>query len=285
MIIACATDEAYAEMAAVLLRSLAIKGEIGDARVYLIGDELSAQTVAALQSCAEGLDYRFIDLAAARRAIADLPISFYKTAIHIRLLLPSLLPEHGRLLYLDSDMLVNGSLRPLFDMPIEPFRLAAVEDCGGALVRAVANPRLGHRLSTPYFNSGMLLFDLDEWRREKIGETCIATIAERDDFWPDQDAINLVLEGRIKSLDPIWNFFSHDVLPREAFEPVRIVHFIPDKPLSPDCGHPLFDEYLAIRATTPWRDRPLTGSVRQRQIERIRQTALARVRRWKQQQR
>lgn len=46
--IACATNEAYAEMAGVMLRSLAMNGGIEGVSVYLVGDGLATDTVAAL---------------------------------------------------------------------------------------------------------------------------------------------------------------------------------------------------------------------------------------------
>ena len=279
MIIACATDESYAEMAGVLLRSIRLKGDVPDAEIVVVGDRLSEATVDALRVCGEGLKFRHLDLGEARGVIAGLPVSAYRTAIHIRLLLPDLIEGDDRLLYLDADTLVNGSLRPLFELDLGSNLLAAVEDCGKEQVRLVANPRIGSPPDAPYYNSGVLLFELGEWRRLGIGRQCMRCAAERDDFWPDQDAINIVLRGRIQTLEPSWNFFSRERLPRRAFEEARILHFITAKPLSADCGHPLFDEYLAIRRTTPWGDKPLTGSARERQIDRLKQVAMMRLRR------
>lgn len=279
MMIACAVDEAYAEMAGVMLRSLATKGDVGGIPVYLVGDGLGAGVVADLRDCACDLDFRFIDLAAARESIDRLPVSFYNPAIYIRLLLPDLIAGDGRIVYLDSDILINRPIRELLTTPLEGRLAGAVIDGGQPHVHAMANARLGRAENAPYFNSGVLMFDLQSWRAQGIGHDCIRTAQARNDYWPDQDAINIVLDGKIKALDAKWNFFSTEPLPREACETAHILHFIPDKPTSMNCRHPMFADYLAIRAVTPWRDRPFSSSVRQRRVDQLARMVTERVRR------
>ncbi|BCJ92210.1 glycosyl transferase family 8 [Terrihabitans soli] len=283
MIIACATDENYAEMAGVFLRSLAVNGDIADADLVVVGDQLNPETVEALRLCAAPIAIRYIDLGVARRQIADLNFSFYSTATYIRLMLPDLLTDSGRVLYLDSDILINRSLRPLFDTDLGSNLAAAVEDAAPATVQKLANTRLGRPEDGIYFNAGVLLFDLDTWRDLDIGNRCIKFAEGRDDYWPDQDAINFILDGRIKKLDRTWNFFSHEPLPRGAFDAAHVIHFIPEKPLSTSCKHPLFEDYLALRAQTPWHSKPLNLAANKRRIALMHQMVAKRAKRHKQQ--
>jgi lipopolysaccharide biosynthesis glycosyltransferase len=281
MMIACAVDEPYAEMAGVMLRSLSIKGDVRDMPVYLVGDGLGIEVVRDLHECATDLDFHFVDLAAMRAKISNLPASFYNPAIYIRLLLPDLIEGDGRILYLDSDILINGPIRDLLLTPLDGNIAAAVIDGGLPTIHAMANARLGRAENAPYFNSGVLMFDLQTWRAQGIGPHCIRTAETRNDYWPDQDALNIVLDGKIKALDAKWNLFSTQPLPREICEMAHILHFIPDKPTSENCRHPMFEDYLAIRATTPWRDRPFTSSIRQRRVDQLSRTVAERVRRKK----
>lgn len=279
--IACAVDEPYAEMAGVMLRSLSMKGEVADTDVYLVGDGLSAGVVEDLHECAKDLNFHFIDLAEMRHKISRLPVSFYNPSIYIRLLLADLIDGDGRILYLDSDILIHKPILELLRTPLDGMMAAAVIDNGTRQLRVMANSKIGHAEDAAYFNSGVLMFDLETWRAEGIGHQCIRTAETRNDYWPDQDAINIVLDGKIKALDAKWNLFSTTPLPREVCETGHILHFIPDKPTSENCRHPMFADYLAIRATTPWRDRPLTSSIRQRRIEQLSRTLAERVRRKK----
>ena len=94
---------------------------------------------------------------------------------YARLFLKDLLPTVDRVLYLDSDLLVNCSLIPLWNTDLSPHLL-------GAVSRATIEwsldkdllPELGLSLNDPHFNSGILLIDLDRWRNEDFTERCLA---------------------------------------------------------------------------------------------------------------
>lgn len=63
----------------------------------------------------------------------------------------------------------------------------------------------------PYFNAGMLLVDLAAWRREHLGQQMLDYYEAQGGRLPanDQDVINRVLKGRIRSLPPKYNFFPN----------------------------------------------------------------------------
>jgi lipopolysaccharide biosynthesis glycosyltransferase len=94
---------------------------------------------------------------------------------YARLFLKDLLPTVDRVLYLDSDLLVNCSLAPLWNTDLSPHLL-------GAISRATIEwsldkdllPELGLSLNDPHFNAGVLLIDLDRWRQENYTERCLA---------------------------------------------------------------------------------------------------------------
>jgi lipopolysaccharide biosynthesis glycosyltransferase len=175
--------------------------------------------------------------------------------------------------------MVRRPVGELLRIPLGGMPAAAALNCAGPRVHRMVNARLGRAADAPYFNSGVLLLDLQTWRDLGIGHECIRVAETRDDYWPDQDALNLVLNGKIKALETRWNFFSTEILSREAYEAAHILHFIPDKPTSQDCRHPMFGDYLEIRATTPWRDRPFTSAVRERRIGQLTRMAAERLKR------
>ncbi|MTV72354.1 glycosyltransferase, partial [Streptococcus pneumoniae] len=53
--------------------------------------------------------------------------------------------------YLDSDIIVNGDLSPLFELSLGDYSLAAVRDVDGN-----------------GFNSGMLVIDCQKWREKAV---------------------------------------------------------------------------------------------------------------------
>ena len=126
----------------------------------------------------------------------------------------------SRLLLIDSDMIVNASLRPLFEGDMEGHPLAAVHDPGQ---------------SCDYFNAGLMLIDVDAFNGRDLGRAAMRRLAEypqRPTFL-DQDALNSVLAGDWLRLDRSWNFFyAADPVKfeREDYDQARIAHFAGPKP-------------------------------------------------------
>ncbi len=131
-------------------------------------------------------------------------------------------PEYDRVLWLDADILVRGSIKDLYNTDLEDKSFAGVYDI-------TSNPveRLGLH---DYINSGVLVINL-----KKLRET-----GKMAEFWemiaspgytaelPDQDALNIVFEQDIKILDIIWNTFLF--IPEEyadyLIDRSVIIHFI-----------------------------------------------------------
>ena len=91
-------------------------------------------------------------------------------ATYYRLLIGELLPQRvGRVIYLDCDMLVCGEISTLWETPLGNSVLAAVRDAG-----FTQHDTLGLDVSEPYFNAGMMLIDLDHWRRLEVGPQSIS---------------------------------------------------------------------------------------------------------------
>ena len=110
----------------------------------------------------------------------------------MRLALPLLFPEEGRILWLDVDTIVTADIGRLFET-----------DMGGCFLAAVEEPK---RSKPPfvYFNAGVLLLDCAKLREGKAQE--IVDFANTE-LLPcaDQDAVNLMCAGKIKKLPSIYN--------------------------------------------------------------------------------
>jgi lipopolysaccharide biosynthesis glycosyltransferase len=129
---------------------------------------------------------------------------------YCRILLPHLL-DVPRLIYLDCDVLVFRDLSELFDMGLHAGKiLAAVPDSetltlsddSHVLAGALNLPADGH-----YFNSGVMLMNVNELRKEKFTEKSLEFFQSwrgRYRFW-DQSAFNFLLHGRIDGLPEDWN--------------------------------------------------------------------------------
>ena len=172
-------------------------------------------------------------------------------AAYSRFLLGELLPSNvPRVLYLDSDLIVVGSLKELLTRP----RRGGGKT--GQIIQAVSRDtgrhleQFGFR-NENYFNSGVLLVNLDQWRREGIQDQLFERAEElfgKLHLW-DQDVLNLVLEGRWSELPGHFNETALETKTADA----RIVHFVGGtKPWMVGGHHPYRDDYRRYRSLTPF---------------------------------
>jgi len=111
----------------------------------------------------------------------------------IRLALPQVFQEEHRMLWLDTDVIVEKDIGPLFDI-----------DLMGNYIAMVKEPA---RTIWPftYYNAGVFLMDLDRVRREKVDLKMIDWINRNYATAPGQDPLNVFFQGEILELGPEWN--------------------------------------------------------------------------------
>ena len=131
--------------------------------------------------------------------------------VYARLMIDRLLPQGvERVLYLDCDMLVRDAIEKLVEMDMLGHPIAAVRDTMGAFItggRDLKNNRDILDPADPYFNAGLVLIDVAQWRDADIlGQLEVALregVMER--IYYDQDFLNLVFKRRWLQLPWRWN--------------------------------------------------------------------------------
>ena len=207
-----------------------------------------------------------------------------------RLFAADLLPAGvRRVLYLDCDTVVLKPLRRLWETELGKADGAGTDRKAGTgfVMAAVQEPTiyeevkeyLGMRKEDPYFNAGVLLIDLKRWRTERLTDKVISYYAEiaEQSLFNDQDALNGLLKGRIRTLSPRWNFFTnyryfrYDTLcrmqpayrriPEEVFRKAKrspaVIHYAGDeRPWRAGALNYYGKAYERYLAMTPWKDTP-----------------------------
>jgi lipopolysaccharide biosynthesis glycosyltransferase len=171
--------------------------------------------------------------------------------------------DADRVLYLDGDIVVVGSIAELWNSDLEGNLLGTVDIPGST--RGVE--RLGMRWEDGYFNAGMLVIDLAQWRNTGAMQRVLDYInANPDRVLYDQDALNACFYNCRKRLDYKWNVISPFyggpmTLPLSDGEMARvqreaqIIHFNGmSKPWNYLCDHPRRSEYLKYLKMTEWCD-------------------------------
>ena len=192
------------------------------------------------------------------------PRAHYTLDNWTRLWVQDFFPEQiERVLYLDSDIVITGSIAPLWRIDLDGALLGVVDIPGSDR----GTSHLGLSADAGYFNSGVLLIDLTQWRQTRALETVLNYIEANPDKMMrdvDQEALNACFHHRKKRLDYKWNairpFFEEPStlpLPLAEREKVRkaarIIHFNgSSKPWSYFCTHPRKTEYAKYLLLTEW---------------------------------
>lgn len=287
--VACAVEGRYVPHSAAMLLSVLDGGRGHEVRIHYLhgpGFPRRARDRLAAMVAAAGGSIAFVEVADER--VAGLPDAGYFTkAMWYRTFLPDLLPGVARVLYLDVDTLALDEIAPLWDV-----------EFGDGLVAAVTNVfepwgerwpvELGLAGPTSYFNSGVLMMNLDGMRAEHVAERLRRhAIDHADDlYWPDQDALNVILDGRRVALHPRWNVMNNVMLRERAVEVFGgdEIHEARTSPAirhfeGPSVAKPWHygsrmahrERYFEYRRRTPWPRGRLDGLPPLAVVERVRQ--------------
>ncbi len=196
-----------------------------------------------------------------------------------RFFLCNLIPANvDKVLYLDCDTITTSPLHDLYnELPDGDYIMAAVME---PTIYKTTKKMLGLTPDTPYFNSGVLLIDMDKWRKfegdQKMAE-CFAEISDTSVF-ADQDVLNRLLIEHIKFVSPKYNFNtnykyykwstltdmspSYKAFSEQEFENAKeapvIIHYAGDeKPWIKGNLNPYKGEYTKYLSMTEWKDTPL----------------------------
>jgi lipopolysaccharide biosynthesis glycosyltransferase len=100
-------------------------------------------------------------------------------------------------------VVVNGEITHIFDLDIRKYALAAVEDTP---IEYDHRMQLSLPYTAQYFNSGVMLLNLEYWRKNEAEEKLLCFAKQkRVVFFHDQDALNVVFRHQWFALHPRWN--------------------------------------------------------------------------------
>ncbi|MBR1877273.1 MAG: glycosyltransferase family 8 protein [Lachnospiraceae bacterium] len=273
-------NEKYAPYGGASITSLLKNNtHLDEIRIFILGEELSEESQFSLRNLAAkyGRPLSFVNTEKLIYMMKKMNMPTYRGsyAANMRLYLSYVLEDDvKRLLYLDADTIVDGPLDSLIELDMCEHPVAMVLD---SLVRK-HKKRLGFSGDEYYYNSGVMLFDMKEWRKHRCSER-IANHVKNVRAWypsPDQDLINVVLKGEILKLGPQYNmqpvllafdtvdyfrvfgtrgYYTYEEVRMALKEPViyHFFRFVGEFPWHEGNVHPdndLFDKYIKL---SPWK--------------------------------
>lgn len=220
----------------------------------------------------------FVEINNLREKIGfDFDTSGWNNVVLARLLVDQLLPTNvDKVLYLDGDTIVRGSLKELWNTDMH--------DCViGASIEPTVNKSRKRELGLldkHYFNAGVLLINLKLWRNEKTGEKILKYYEEKKGrlFANDQDAINGSLAGKIYIISPKYNFYNifwyypyrtlkkleepalyiSEKIYNEAKDSPVIIHYLgEERPWRKGNTHKYSNDYHLYLSKTDWKNTPM----------------------------
>ncbi|NDL64789.1 glycosyltransferase family 8 protein [Acerihabitans arboris] len=205
----------------------------------------------------------------------DMPcIGRYAKTIYYRIFIPLILKDTvSRVIYLDADILCIGSIKPLIDLSFDNYTLCAVNDNKRA--RSTLCPELS-LTSGNYFNSGFLYINIPLWLERKTTARLLKLLSAKGDYFrfPDQDALNLVLEQEVLLLPKKYNYIYDIIANKVSHRPkipadTVLIHYTGKcKPWHLWGSGPLADLYNTYHRRTPWQSEPLDSPVKHKEMKR-----------------
>lgn len=191
----CVDKQYYQHFGASVTSLLKNHGQDSDTlHIHVFTDSDDASLKLKLASLQNAFGARFethILSAKETRIFSGLPlVDYISVATYFRFLMADLLPaEAERVIYLDADTIVLSSIRQLYEIDMQHRTIAGVTDFSAQPMQE----RLGLR---HYINAGVLLIDLQRWRKNNYSRPCIDYARSHGDklVFADQCVINLVLQ-------------------------------------------------------------------------------------------
>lgn len=199
--------------------------------IHVMETNIPQKTQNKLKKLCHGtnIGLEFINMAEYKFDFQGLSMKHWTNAIFYRIMIPEIFQHLDRIIYIDCDTLVLKDLHDLYniELPDDKF-VAMVSDKYSFLHRRE------YLKLTSYYNSGMIVFDTARCRRFDFRQKSIQWIHDFPQYakYPDQDAINVVLQDHILRLENIYNW---QIVPDKGHffkrhtDTIHIIHFLTEK--------------------------------------------------------
>jgi lipopolysaccharide biosynthesis glycosyltransferase len=230
-------DDNYIEPLIVALNSIFVNNPIA-VHVFLVSDGLKKENLALVQDFITknggGLHYIQCDLEV---DAGKMQSQQWGTIVYQRIYGMFHIKEE-KILYLDCDLIVDKSLKELYDTELGAYYAAAVRDSGMDQFFINGSSHIKKLMIddvNEYFNSGVLLLNLKKIQVELTLGSLMEKIDKYGDIFlfPDQDLLNMVWKKKVKFIDLKYNRIATDFAYRKQIEKdtqVVIYHYTGNKP-------------------------------------------------------
>lgn len=270
--IAYVSDDACAfKLAASIASLLENKSDSDDIKIYVLTPNFRDETIKRLKSIVKTrgeIKFFYFDFAALDKLNQLDNMRHFPTTAYAKALIPNMLSDLDKVLYIDADTLILGSLKELWETELKDNYVAAVQDeaywgyLDKILNRIVYNNL--YKDIKKMFNSGVMLLNLKKCRENNIRDKFLYQMGNVKHFFGDETIFYYLFYGKILYVEPKWNsgplirnfklraytMYSKTEIEKAKHSPVTL-HLYDDSYKDPlDNFHWMFMSYLY---KTPWK--------------------------------
>lgn len=216
-------DEGYAETFKVLIHSIFMNNSDTRLNIYLLHDNMPPAVLEDLQKNMDYYKYSFFPIDCRRylEQSENFRINrYYTIEMYLWLFAPYLLPrEVDRALYLDPDIININSFSHFYEQDFEDHLFVAMDyKIKNQIIQPFNNLRLGTKDAENYFNTGVVLMNIEKLREQRDPEEISQAVIENKAILilPDQDVFNHLYHEQIKE-NP-WELYNVDPRLYQVFQ-------------------------------------------------------------------
>lgn len=237
MDVSYAINERYVEYCLVSIISLLENNTGNKVNFHILTDHLSSSTKLRMQNVIANYNCNIHFYEIPDSWIDGLSLNCWSKYTWYRLFLPQLIPSDvSRVLYLDTDTIITGSITELFNLDLSDYSIAGCLDIM-SFSEGIFN-RLGYPSKFGYVCAGVLLINLDYFRTNNLSNKIIDFAKTHSEIinFPDQDAINYICHSstyhlplKYDILAPFLSdkdfYYKHSAEVAEILKDPRIIHY------------------------------------------------------------
>ncbi|MBY4971094.1 glycosyltransferase [Streptococcus suis] len=206
-----------------------IKKYTNNLDIFVLHTDLSDKSKDRLRTLeTESVNIHFVKID--RDLFSNLPLTLDGITIetYYRYLLPEILVDCDKVIYLDSDLLIRCDVKELWDIDLSQHYLAGVNEIDIINRFPDHKLKLGFDLDELFINAGVLVCNLQKMRQDKITHHLFTETERLKDIilFQDQDVINIALKGKIAELPLAYNYtveaMEKDLL---GLDEIKIIHY------------------------------------------------------------
>ncbi|HEP1806196.1 TPA: glycosyltransferase [Streptococcus suis] len=206
-----------------------IKKYTNNLDIFVLHTDLSDKSKDRLKTLeTESVNIHFVTID--RDLFSNLPLTLDGITIetYYRYLLPEILIDCDKVIYLDSDLLIRCDVKELWDIDVSQHYLAGVNEIDIINRFPDHKLKLGFDLDELFINVGVLICNLQKMRQDKITHHLFTETERLKDIilFQDQDVINVALKGKIADLPLAYNYtveaMEKDLL---SLDEIKVIHY------------------------------------------------------------